>query len=238
MNKSGASRGRRRGSPDTRREILAVARRRFLSDGYGPVTMRSIAAEAGVDAALISYFFGSKKGLFGAVLGLVANPPEVLAGALPGDPATLPERVLRALLTAWDDPEGGRPLVLMVRAAAQEPELGRLLQEIVQDELIGRIADHLAGTGAVTADVRGRAGVFGAQLAGVIFTRHLLGVEPVASMPRDELAARLAPGLRAVLYGPPRRSRPGAPAGARSARVTDGSAPELRTKTHEFARII
>ncbi|XRQ05036.1 TetR family transcriptional regulator [Actinomadura welshii] len=211
MNKSGTARGRRRGSPDTRREILAVARRRFLAEGYGPVTMRSIAAEAGVDAALISYFFGSKKGLFGAVLGLVANPPEVLAEALPGDPGTLPERILRALLTAWDDPEGGRPLVLMVRAAAQEPEVGRLLQEIVQNELIGRIADHLAGVLPRPAEARARAGVFGAQLSGVIFTRYLLDVEPVASMPRDELVARLAPGLRAVLYGPPRRphGRPG-----------------------------
>ncbi|MFG2090858.1 MULTISPECIES: TetR/AcrR family transcriptional regulator [unclassified Spirillospora] len=201
MNKSGASRGRRRGSPDTREEILAVARRRFLADGYGPVTMRSIAAEAGVDAALISYFFGSKKGLFGAVLGLIANPPEVLAGALPGDPVTLPERVLRALLTAWDDPELGRPLVLMVRAATQDPELARLVRDIVEDELLGRIADHVGGP-----DARNRTGVFGAQLAGVIFTRYILGVEPVASMPRDELLARLTPGLRAVLYGPPRRA--------------------------------
>ncbi|MEU8802813.1 TetR family transcriptional regulator [Spirillospora sp. NPDC048819] len=218
MNKSAAARGRRRGSPDTREEILAVARRRFLADGYGPVTMRSIAAEAGVDAALISYFFGSKKGLFGAVLGLIANPPEVLAGALPGDPAALPERVLRALLTAWDDPERGRPLVLMVRAAVQDPELARLVRDIVENELIGRIADHVGGP-----DVRNRTGVFGAQLAGVIFARYILGVEPVTSMPRDELIARLTPGLRAVLYGPPRRALPRpADTAARAARGRAG----------------
>ncbi|NKZ06655.1 TetR/AcrR family transcriptional regulator [Actinomadura latina] len=200
MNKSGAgSRGRRRGSPDTREAILTVARRRFLADGYGPVTMRSIAAEAGVDAALISYFFGSKKGLFGAVLGLVANPPEILAGALPGDPATLPERVLRALLTAWDDPAGGARLQLLVRAAVQEPELARLLRDLLEREIIGRIAEHIGGPGASA-----RAGAFGVQLAGLIFTRYIIGVEPVASMTPDELIARLTPGLRAVLYPPPR----------------------------------
>ncbi|MEU4820967.1 TetR family transcriptional regulator [Actinomadura sp. NPDC023710] len=202
MNKPGAGRGRRRGSPDTRETILAVARRRFLADGYGPVTMRSVAAEAGVDAALISYFFGSKKGLFGAVLGLVANPPEVLAGALPGDPAELPERVLRALVATWDDPERGAPLLLMVRAAVQDPDLTRLVRDLLEREVVGRIADHLGGP-----DATARAGAFGAQLAGLIFVRYILAMEPVASMPPDELIRYLAPGLRAAVHSPSRRSR-------------------------------
>jgi len=126
MNKPAASvRGRRAGRPQTRALILQVARRRFLAQGYRAVTMRAVAADAGVDAALISYFFGSKKGLFGAALALPANPPEVLVGALAGDPATLPERVLRALVHAWDDPEHGGPLRVMVSAATGDPEVGR-----------------------------------------------------------------------------------------------------------------
>jgi len=83
----GSTRGRRPGRPETRAEILAVARRRFLAQGYQAVTMRAVAEDAGVDAALISYFFGSKKGLFGATLALSANPPEILLGAR--CPATL-----------------------------------------------------------------------------------------------------------------------------------------------------
>ena len=199
MNKvpAGTGRGRRPGKPETRAEVLEVARRRFLAEGYQAVTLRSIAAEAGVDVALVSYFFGSKKGLFGAALALPANPPEVLLQALPGDPATLPERVLTALLHVWDDPEQGAPLRVMVLAAVQDPELSRLLREVLEREMIDRIAEHIGG-----ADARFRAGAFATQLAGVVFARYLLRLDPVASMTGDELTRHLAPGLRAALVGP------------------------------------
>ena len=72
---SGRGRGRPRGDTGSRAAILAVARRRFLAEGYDRVTLRSVADEAGVDVALVSYHFGSKKGLFGASLELPANPP-------------------------------------------------------------------------------------------------------------------------------------------------------------------
>jgi AcrR family transcriptional regulator len=199
MNKSQAptGRGRRPGKPETRGEVLGVARRRFLAEGYQAVTLRSIAAEAGVDVALVSYFFGSKKGLFGAALALPANPPEVLLQALPGDPATLPERVLTALLRVWDDPEQGGPLRVMVLAAVQDPELSRLLKEVLEREMIDRIAEHIGG-----ADARFRAGAFTTQLAGVVFARYVLRLDPVAAMTVDELTRHLAPGLRAALHGP------------------------------------
>ena len=193
----GAARGRRPGRPETRLAVLEVARRRFLADGYQAVTLRSVAAEAGVDAALISYYFGSKKGLFGAAMALSANPPEVLLGALAGDPHHLPERVLSALLNAWDDPEGGDALRAMVSAAIQEPDLARLLREVLEREIVDRLAEHLPGRSA-----RSRAAAFVTQLSGVVFARYVLAVEPVATMRPDELVRHLAPGLRASLHGP------------------------------------
>jgi AcrR family transcriptional regulator len=199
-------RGRRPGRPETRNQVLDVARSRFLAEGYQAVTLRSIAAEAGVDVALVSYFFGSKKGLFGAALALPANPPELLRGALPGDPATLPERVLTTLLTAWDDPGQGGPLRIMVTAAVADRELARLLKEVLEREMIDRIAEHIGG-----ADARNRAGAFAAQLAGLVFTRYVLRIDPVATMPVDELTRYLAPGLRAALHGPRPAPRPRRP---------------------------
>ncbi|KPM52390.1 transcriptional regulator [Frankia sp. R43] len=198
MNKPVAgSRGRRPGSPDTRAAILEVARRRFLDQGYRSVSLRSIAAEAGVDVALISYFFGSKKGLFGAALGLVANPPELLSSALRGDRATMPERVLRTILTTWDEPDLGGQLEVMAVALMQEPEFARLFREVLEREIIGRVAEYLGG-----ADAPQRAAAFSAQVAGIIFSRYILRLEPIASMPADELVRYLSPGLRAVLRSP------------------------------------
>ena len=57
---------RRPGPNSTRDEILRAARRRFAEGGYDRATFRSIAADAGVDPALVVQFFGSKKELFAA----------------------------------------------------------------------------------------------------------------------------------------------------------------------------
>ncbi len=198
MNKVAAGRrGRRPGRPETRAQVLEVARRRFLAEGYQAVTLRSIATEVGVDVALVSYFFGSKRGLFGAALALTANPPELLLAALPGDPVSLPERVLAALVGAWDDPQQGGPLRVLVTAAVQDPEVARLLTDAFEHEMVDRVADHIGGPYA-----RYRAGTFVAQLAGLVFTRYVLRLEPLASMTADEIVRHFAPGLRAALHGP------------------------------------
>jgi AcrR family transcriptional regulator len=199
MNKT-RRRGRPVGPTRTREDILDVARRRFLADGYAGVTLRSLAQEAGVDAALISYHFGSKSGLFAASLQLPANPPEVLAAALAGPLEQLPERLLRAVLATWDDPERGAGLRVMAEGAVRDPEMRRLFREVIERELISRIADRLGGAAAER-----RAAAVAVQIAGLIFLRYVLQAEPVASLSADELVRHVAPALRAAAAGPPRR---------------------------------
>ena len=57
------------GRPDTRAEILASARTLFATRGFGSTSIRAVAAEAGVDPALVHHYFGSKDDLFVAALG-------------------------------------------------------------------------------------------------------------------------------------------------------------------------
>lgn len=52
----------------TRKAILRAARELFARASYENVQTRQIAALAGVDAALLNRYFGSKKRLFAAVL--------------------------------------------------------------------------------------------------------------------------------------------------------------------------
>ncbi|MFI6151238.1 TetR family transcriptional regulator [Kitasatospora sp. NPDC051170] len=207
-------RGRRPGSPDTKAAVLEVARRRFLAEGYQAVTLRSIAAEAGVDMALISYYFGSKRGLFGAAMALAVNPAEVIEQVLAGDPATLPQRLLRTLIAVWDNPASGPPLLAMLRNAVQDEGHGALVREVLQREIVERVAARLDGPGA-----QRRAAAFGVVVAGVITTRYLVRLEPVASMTADEIVRHVGPSLRLALNGPEpagRAARP--PRGAGAAR--------------------
>jgi AcrR family transcriptional regulator len=187
-------RGRPAGKSTARADILEVARRRFLAEGYAAVSLRSIAAEAEVDPALISYHFGSKGGLFGACLDLAANPPQILARVLDGPAETLPERLVATVVRVWDDPATGAPLRAMATQAVGDPETGRLFREMLEREMLGRIADHLGGRHA-----RQRAAAAGSQLAGLIFLRYVLRAEPLASMTPDELVRHLTPTLRAAL---------------------------------------
>lgn len=62
-------RGRRRkgDGPDLRGVILNAAELLFAGHGFYGVTTRQVAAEAGVDTALIHYYFGTKRDLFDAV---------------------------------------------------------------------------------------------------------------------------------------------------------------------------
>ncbi|WKE67355.1 TetR/AcrR family transcriptional regulator [Gallaecimonas kandeliae] len=56
--------GRPKGDSDARTRLIAAALTLFSSQAFQNVSTRQLAREAGVDAAMIRYYFGSKLGLF------------------------------------------------------------------------------------------------------------------------------------------------------------------------------
>ena len=67
--------GRRPGRPDTRGEIVQVARQYFQEVGYAEASLRGIAARAGVDPSLVHHYFpGGKAELFAEALQFSRDP--------------------------------------------------------------------------------------------------------------------------------------------------------------------
>jgi AcrR family transcriptional regulator len=73
--------GRRPGNQDTRGQIITAARQAFAAKGFAGASMRGIAAEAGVDAALIHHYFENKEQLFLATVALPLEMPQKLEGS-------------------------------------------------------------------------------------------------------------------------------------------------------------
>ena len=65
---------------DTARRILLAAIEVFADEGYEGASTRSLASHAGVNAPAIQYYFGSKEGLYRAVIGHIANLVEERLG--------------------------------------------------------------------------------------------------------------------------------------------------------------
>ena len=69
------------------------------TDGYGPTTLRAIATDVGVDAALVSRYFGSKRDLFAIATEFRIDLPD-LADANATDVAGM---LLPRYFAVWED---------------------------------------------------------------------------------------------------------------------------------------
>jgi AcrR family transcriptional regulator len=186
--------GRRRGAPDTRVAILAVARRRFATHGYDATSLRGIAADARVDPALLIHYFGTKEGLFTQATGLPVRVSELLAGL---DGASLPETVealVRGYLRLVDSDESRNAILALIRSAVSNEKAAAMLREFLTAELLNSIA---ALTTLPNAPLR--ASLVAAQLVGIAMLRHVVRVGPVAQASPDEIVALVAPVIEGYL---------------------------------------
>lgn len=166
--------------------------------------MRMIAADAGVDPALISYFFGSKQELFGAAFALRANPVGVIADQIAGPIDELPRRLLTGLVHTWDEPEN-RPTLLAIAHAGGGGESPALTRGFVEAALDEPVAARLCEEGVPVEDAQRCSAVLVTQLVGVIYARYVLEVPSVAAMPQQEFLDAYAPAVSAAFTNCARR---------------------------------
>jgi AcrR family transcriptional regulator len=191
-------RGRRPGGSDTRSDILSAARDAFAAHGYDRATVRDIAGRAGVDAAMVHHWFGSKERLFQAAVDVPFDPQELLLDGAPDDVARLGEHVVRTLLRAWDSPRG-RVALALLRSATGSERAARMLREF----MVARVVRPTVAR--VEPDPRRaawRGALMASQLAGLVVARYVLLVEPLADAPAETVVGAVGPTIQDYLTGP------------------------------------
>ena len=202
--------GRRPGNPDTREAVLAAARAAFAERGYDGATIRGIATAAGVDPALVHHYFGNKDKLFLAAVEAPADPAEFLPEVFADGPDALGENVLRLFLRLWDGPIRPTGLAL-IRSAVGNEWTARLLREFLVSQVMRRV---VATLDLSPAEREARGALVASQLVGLVMTRYVLKIEPVASAAGESLVAAYAPTIQRYLTGEVELPVPGRRPGA------------------------
>ena len=180
------------GSAATRAALLTAARALFAEAGYDAVGVREIGARAGVTAALVNRYFGSKLGLFAAAVADSFTVGDLLVG----DRATLGERLARYLVGRRRGGTAAAEPTLVVLRSASSPEAGPVLRAALDAQVVRPLAAWLGG-----ADADARAGLVVAALFGVAVSRDVLGVDALGPDRADALAAALGPFLQRLVDG-------------------------------------
>ena len=186
--------GRRVGPTNSQHVILGAARAEFSAHGFDGTTMRAVAQSAGVDAALIHHFFLSKGGLFSAAVQDVFSVPELVATTQDGPQEQAGERLARAYITHWEDPEIQPRLVGVLRSATAFDGATAAIQEFLGQTLVP--VAFAAGQDRAAL----RAALCGSFLLGVAALRYVSRTGPTASLSTGELVRTMAGTCQAYLY--------------------------------------
>lgn len=190
------TRGRRPAGSGTREAILGAASRAFAEHGYPRTTLRAIAREAGVDSRLVTHYFGSKQDLFIAVVELPFDPEVVIPTLLAPGREGVGFRLAAFAVGMLENPEARRTMTGLLRATASEDEAAARVRDLLMARLLGPLARHLGGDQPEL-----RAALTAAQISGLAFARHVLGVPRLADASPEELVAAIGPVLEHYLTG-------------------------------------
>lgn len=190
--------GRRPGAPDTRAEILEAARSVFAERGFDRATIRAIAAEAGVDPAMIHHYFGTKDQLFTASIDIPAAATERVLDLLAQDPDDLGRHLAETFFGVWENEEPRTALLGILRSAMGGEDRAVLaFRQFLTSVLMAQLAPKIRGEGA-----RLRALLMASQLVGVAMTRYVMRLEPIASAPVADVIDLVAPRLQSYVDDP------------------------------------
>jgi AcrR family transcriptional regulator len=189
--------GRRPGNQDTRGEIITAARHAFAAKGFAGASMRAIAADAGVDAALIHHYFDSKQQLFLATVALPLGLPEIVERVAAGERRDLGERLVRTVLGVWDS-DLQPSLVAAIRTTLTDPALTRSVGEFFTLEVVGHV---LRRDDLPPVEANRRAGLVASQILGLLIGRYVLQLPVLVNRRTEDLVTEIGPTIQRYVDG-------------------------------------
>ena len=156
----------------------------FDERGYDTATVREIGERAGLDAALIARYFGSKEGLYLAAL-------QQGRGPVPTDPAQFVERML-----SRSEERGSGPVPLAMVSPTLTDPMREQVREIMGRRAVQPLVEELAARGVPDPVLRTE--ILVAMAVGVSLTRASGTLPALAEAPLDEVVAVLEPMIVAL----------------------------------------
>lgn len=180
-----------RDSDATQARIVEAAKILFSQNSYEGVGVREIAANADVDPALVIRYFGSKEGLFRAIVSQAFDADPFLSEG----PASLPAKAARVLMGEVDDTQwrsGYDPLRLLL-CSIGSATAGPIVSEYLRDDFIAPIAAALHGRRR-----NERAAMLAASMVGFALIRVALASAEGGTLQAKSLKTLLVGSLTAL----------------------------------------
>ncbi|WP_394281625.1 TetR family transcriptional regulator [Corynebacterium sp.] len=179
---------------EMREVLIASAQELFANNAYVDVTVRAIAEYAHCDPAMISYYFGSKIGLFREAMAVPGDPIKTIVASFGDGGPGSGERVVATVLDLYSSVDSNFRLYvanLLTKDANYDSFMSYL-----QDELVHALAAKVPGKNAVL-----RTQLAFGEVLGLCFVRYIVAKEPLASIPSDVLAKRYGQLVDVTLFG-------------------------------------
>jgi AcrR family transcriptional regulator len=194
------SRAERRKRTET--AVLSAARKQFAEHGFERTTIRAVAADAGIDPALVMQLFGNKEQLFSAA----AQASIDLHSLVEAPVGDLAKASAAHLFSGFEEPSRRDSSEALLRSCLTHPLAGQILRDQVMAPAQSTVAATIGGN-----DAELRAAVLNACTLGVTIARYLLRVPAMAQADQGDLERILEPALRALVEAKPDPSDPPPP---------------------------
>ncbi len=179
---------------ETRERILAAANAAFTELDYKHATYREIARRAAVDPALIAYYFRSKAQLLRESLALPGDPQQLMTAALvDGPPEETGHRLAATILNTWEQAATAGTLETLFNLLLQDSATQQTFANYVENQIMASIREQI-GT-----DLDLPVELMMSAMLGVLLSRYVVKLEPLASMSREDLIAVLGTVIQRLL---------------------------------------